>query len=56
MVKVTYTNFITESRNRIVALIDDRTKVPDPVSTNTGVEVRKFVHSRDPGSKKYSSQ
>jgi len=44
--RVTYTNFLSEARNNIIALLENRSNVADPVTVST--EYRKWIYSREP--------
>ena len=44
--RVTYTNFLSEARNNIIALLENRTNVADPVTAST--DFRKWIYSREP--------
>jgi len=46
MAKIDRTNLFSEARNNIVALLDSRTNVADPVCSSS--EHRKFLYSREP--------
>lgn len=41
---VTYSNLFSETRNNILALLDNRSNVADPIS----VQYRKWIYSREP--------
>lgn len=49
MAQITYANLFSEPRNNVLSLIDDRTKVADPLSVSS--QWRKFIYSRFPDTK-----
>ena len=49
--KVDYSNLLSESWQNVYDLVDNRSNVADPLTSNTG-QKRKFVYSREPGMKK----